>query len=606
MYSLFLLSLYFVPLFLAFILCFKKLNEKTIYLLNHLSLIPPFLVSLILFIDYFLRNFIPYELSFGELHLGLHHFSFNLFFDELTMTILLLTGYLSILVNKFSYIYLHREINFQRFFLIINLFVFGLYVLAMAGTLDLFFAGWEIVGLSSFLLIGFYYDRTRPSRNAFRIFSIYRFCDVGLLFSAILSHVLWDKSDHFYFLIQKPEDLSLPFSYGWLMTMNLLILLTAIGKSAQFPFINWPARAMEGPTPSSAIFYGALSIHCGVFLLYRAYPLLNHSHLILSLIFLIGLLSTITATIIGRVQANIKGQIAYASVAQIGVMFMEIALGLKTLVLIHLVLHALFRCYQLLISPSIVVDHIKSMEYVDQSPYKKMIGRFVPTKLRTTLFTFAQQEGFLSISERGFFPFPIVRVKIWARNHIELSTLIFILIGILIFLRYESMEINTFQMSAHLFAILNLFLSLHCILSLKHPLKIWRVFIFAQFSFVLANFFHDPHNLVGIKLYLLSALPCLTIGYMALSKIPQISLKRYNGLHNHYSNEYRLILISFIGLAGYPFTTIFWAEDIIFAEIVLEAPSILFMSATSLMLNGFIIGKILVKTFWGHPMATYR
>jgi len=606
MQSSYFLAVYFFPLILAFFLSFKNVNEKTTLILNYLSLTPPFVVSIILFIDYASRGFNPYEISFGEIHLAKHHFSFNLFFDELTMSILLLTGYLSILVNKFSYNYLHREKNFQRFFLIVNLFVFGLSVLGMAGNLDLFFAGWEIVGLSSFLLIGFYYDRTRPARNAFRVFSIYRICDFGLLFSAILSHNLWDKSDHFYFLIETQNDYSLAFSHGWLTIMNLLILLTAIGKSAQFPFINWPSRAMEGPTPSSAIFYGALSIHCGVFLLYRSYPLLSHSTLVLSLIFAIGFMSTFMATIIGRVQANIKGQIAYASVAQIGIMFMEIALGLKTIVLVHLVLHSLLRCYQILISPSIVVDHIKSTEPVVKSPHGKFIDVFIPLRLRLTIFTFAQQEGFLSISELGFFPFPLVQIKIWTRKNIASITFILGLIGLAIFLRFERLELNILQTFAHLFAGLNLFLSILCILSLKHPLTIWRIFILAQVSFVLANYLYDPHNLEGISLFMLSAIPCLLIGYIALSKIPKINLKKYNGLHNYYFNEYRLIIIAFVGLAGYPFTTIFWAEDIIFAEIVLSSPSILFMSALSLMLNGFIVGKILVKTFWGHPIATPR
>jgi NADH-quinone oxidoreductase subunit L len=602
----YLIYFYLSPLLFAIFLSLKNLSERKIYLLTYISFLLPFICSLIFFFEYALNSFTAFEISLGDLHLSTHHFSFNFFFDELSFIILLLTGYLSILVNKFSYSYLHRESNYQRFFLVINLFVFGLSLLAIAGTLDLFFAGWEIIGLSSFLLIGFYYDRTRPTRNAFRIFSVYRLCDVGLLFSAILGHVLWDKSDHFYYLINEFENISLPFSSQWLVAMQLLIILAAIGKSAQFPFINWPARAMEGPTPSSAIFYGALSIHCGVFLLYRTYPLFSHSTLILSLIFTIGLLSTILATGIGRVQANIKGQLAYSTVAQIGIMFMEIALGFKELVLIHLVLHALFRCYQILISPSIVVDHIKSMDQTTKPSLKRNIESILPMKLKATLFTFGMQEGFLSISERGFFPLPLVELKIWGRKHIYTIAMIFSLMGLAVFYQFENIQLEFNQWAAHIFAILDLILSLICIFSLKHPLKIWKFFILAQISFVLANYFHDPEQLQGIGLYLLSAIPCLSLGYFALAKLPTIDLTKYNGLHNHFPFAYKLMLVAFVGLAGYPFSTIFWAEDIIFAEILLEAPSILMMTAISLMLNGLIIGKILVKTFWGHPRRTYK
>jgi NADH-quinone oxidoreductase subunit L len=601
-----LIYLYLIPILFSFVLAFKKLSEQQIYKISFLTTTIPFATSVTLFFQFASNSFKSYELAMGSLHLGTHHFSFNFFFDELTFIILLLTGYLSILVVKFSRSYLHREEHYQRFFMVINMFIFGLCLLAFAGTLDLFFAGWEIIGLSSFLLIGFYHDRTRPARNAYRVFSIYRLCDVGLLFSAILGHLLWKNADHFYFLINQSEGFILPVGAEWSLIIQCLIILAAIGKSGQFPFINWPARAMEGPTPSSAIFYGALSIHCGVFLLYRTYPLFENSPATLVTIFTIGLLSTVFATGIGRIQSNIKGQIAYASVAQIGIMFMELALGLKWLVLVHLVCHAILRCHQLLTSPSVVVDYIKSMDESNRPSLKKTIESYLPETVKATLYTFALQEGMLSISERGFFPIPLVQLKIWGRKHFVLLTSIFLTLAGFLYYKYEGPKLEATHILAHLFAIGDLLLSIICIFSLKHPKKIWAMFITAQVCFILANLFHDPNNYHGILLYSVSAIPCLLLGLIALMKLPAITLKKYNGLYQSHHLSYRLFIIAFIGVSGYPMTSIFWAEDILFAEILLTAPSILLMTALSLMLNGFIAGKILVKTFWGFPSETYK
>src|SRR6185437_15411499 len=126
-------------------------------------------------------------------------------------------------------------------------------LLTLAGNLDLMFAAWEMVGLSSFLLIAFYRERQSAVRNALKTYSVYRIADIGMLLAACLE----GSGERSGYLI------------------GLLLLVAAIGKSAQFPFSFWVARAMEGPTPSSALFYGALSVHAGAYLLLRTYPLWN-------------------------------------------------------------------------------------------------------------------------------------------------------------------------------------------------------------------------------------------------------------------------------------------------------------------------------------------
>ena len=200
------------------------------------------------------------------------------------------------------------------------------------------FMGWEIIGITSFLLIGFYRERYLPVENAFKVVSLFRLSDVLLLVAVWMSHQAFGKSIGF-------NEMT-----SWDSYAPLLFILVAMIKSAQFPFSSWLARAMEGPTTSSAIFYGSLSVHIGVFLLIRVSPFWS-SHIEWKiLIASIGIVTTLIAVSITSVQSTIKTQIAYASVAQIGIMFVEVAFGYHLLALIHFAGNALLRSYQLLVS----------------------------------------------------------------------------------------------------------------------------------------------------------------------------------------------------------------------------------------------------------------
>ena len=235
------------------------------------------------------------------------------------------------IIVKYCRVYLHREEGYQRFFMTIFSFVFGLNIVILSGSLDILFAGWEIVGISSFLLIAFYRHRVQPIRNALRAYTIYRFCDIGLLLGAWLSHLLFHENQRFSQLAELFSNPAVPpASNTALLLVSTLILIAAVGKSAQFPFCFWLPRAMEGPTPSSAIFYGALSVHLGVFLLLRTLPIWSYYYVPRLIIFTIGLLTVLVASVSEKTQSNIKGQIAYASITQVGFMFMELALGLES------------------------------------------------------------------------------------------------------------------------------------------------------------------------------------------------------------------------------------------------------------------------------------
>ena len=179
---------------------------------------------------------------------------------------------LTALVARFSRTYLHKEPGFVRFFALLGLFATGTQLVALAGALELFFAGWELIGISSAFFIGFFHERDEPVRSSVRAFATYRLSDAGLLIATVTTFELLGSAR--FSALERRRRRCRP---GEATALALLFLLSAMGKSAQLPFSGWLPRAMEGPTPSSALFYGAVSIHAGLFLLLRVWPVLEVS-----------------------------------------------------------------------------------------------------------------------------------------------------------------------------------------------------------------------------------------------------------------------------------------------------------------------------------------
>lgn len=271
-------------------------------------------------------------------------------------------------VARFSCAYLHRDPGFRRYFGVLGVFAFGMQVIALAGTLDVLFVGWELVGLASFLLIGFFRHRPGPVRGALRALIVYRTCDVALLLATLLLH---HRLGHSAFSHEGAAG-------DPIVTFALLLLLVgASGKSAQFPAGSWLGTAMEGPTPSSAAFYGALSVHAGAFLVLRAEPLFAHDAIARTAMGAMGAVTATTSSLAARSRADVKGGIAAATQAQVGLIFVEVALGFPRLALAHLVAHAFFRGMEVLRSPSIVADTTRARVGVGLSvePHRAFLPR---------------------------------------------------------------------------------------------------------------------------------------------------------------------------------------------------------------------------------------
>lgn len=318
-----------------------------------------------------------------------YRFPLVLIADHLSLPFLAMTVVLSGLIGQFSSTYMHRELGFFRFFVLLHLFAFGSLLAFAAGSFDLLAGGWEIVGITSVLLIGFFQLRPMPVENGLRVFAVYRATDIGLLVAVFAMHH-WAGSANIGSSLALLAGSQIPI-------VSLLLLLAASGKAAQVPFSGWLPRAMEGPTPSSAIFYGAISIHAGAYLLLRIQPLLAQSAVASTLVIFIGVATAIHGTITGRASADAKTSLAYASLTQVGVMFVEIGIGWTTVAVIHILGHAMLRTLQFLRAPSMLHDYHQMDSAIgsETAPAETQFENPMPEKVRLWLYRWALDRGHL-------------------------------------------------------------------------------------------------------------------------------------------------------------------------------------------------------------------
>ena len=340
-------------------------------------------------------------------------FSVDLLIDGQALGFACLIAGICGVVASFSHRYLHRETGYNRYFCLFSIFVTGMLLIAFAGSIEVLLAGWEMVGLSSALLVGFFHDRPAPVSNAMRIFAIYRIGDAAMLAAAVLIH-RWTGSGSLAVLFSNQGETTMPLIGVEAAIVGGLLIIAVAGKSALFPFSSWLPRAMEGPTPSSAVYYGALSIHAGCFLLLRAEPLLASSPAARALAIAIGVATVLYATLAVRVQSDIKSSLAHAALIQVGIIVIEIALGLTTLAFIHIVGHACFRLLQLLSAPNILHD-LHEIENAIRAPHPARVeprhNRPVPGRLKALpIYLISLERGFLDAAMDRFVVFPLKRI----------------------------------------------------------------------------------------------------------------------------------------------------------------------------------------------------
>ena len=345
-----------------------------------------------------------------------YHFSIKFVFDRLSVPMAILSFVLSGTIAAFATKYMHRESGYNRFFMLYAIFALGMVVTSLAATIETLFTGWELVGQSSALLVAFFQERPSPSRNGLWIWTIYRFSDAALLLAAVELHHLRGEGDFDKLLgtgSWPDETSALPSSQAFFV--GLLLLIAASGKSALVPFSGWLPRAIEGPTPSSAVFYGALSVHLGAFLLLRISPLLDRSVLLCALVVAVGLSTAVFAYLTGSVQTDIKSALSFASLSQVGIIVAEIGFGLRYVPLFHLLSHACLRTLQFIRAPSLLHDYRTLEDAIGThlprtgSPWRR-VGK---AHFGDYLYRFCLDRGYLDAFLRDYILYPFVRAFRW-------------------------------------------------------------------------------------------------------------------------------------------------------------------------------------------------
>jgi NADH-quinone oxidoreductase subunit L len=272
--------------------------------------------------------------------------------DHLTLIMLAVVTGVGFLIHLYSVGYMAHEEGYWRFFAYLNLFMFFMSVLVLAESFLLLFVGWEGVGLASYLLIGFYFKKDSAADAGKKAFIVNRIGDFGFLLAMFLLVQNFGSLDfsHVFNAISVNPD----WHGGILTAIALLLVLGAVGKSAQIPLYVWLPDAMEGPAPVSALIHAATMVTAGVYMVARCHTLFDRSPYALAVVAVIGAATAIFAACIGMVQHDIKRVLAYSTVSQLGYMFLACGVGAYAAGIFHLLTHAFFKALLFLAAGSVI------------------------------------------------------------------------------------------------------------------------------------------------------------------------------------------------------------------------------------------------------------
>ena len=611
-----LLVLFIAIPFLAFVvsLFWQNKSEKAIGSIVRFTKVLYIVVALAFAVWWVLNGLTPINYHLATLYQTDHFvFAVELFYDEITAVFSIIGAFLFFLVATFSKYYMHRDQGYKRFFNTILLFASGYNFIILAGNFETLFIGWEIKGVCSFLLIAFYRNRYLPVKNAFKAISYYRTSDVALMLAMWMMHHLTHQNVTFAKLGEAKALAAQTGNTGMAVVIVCLIILPAAIKSAQFPFTAWLPRAMEGPTSSSAIFYGSLSVHIGVFLLLRTHPFWEDMLWAKIIIIVIGALTAIIATLIARVQPTVKTQIAYSSAAQIGLMFIEVAIGWHWLVLVHFAGNAFLRTYQLLVSPS-VLNYLVHHQYFHYTPpMQKAVS-----KIKASLYMLGIKEWNLDSMMFTYVwsPFKWIGKQV---QFLQFTIVIRILIVTgfaFLILGYTNQHIIPSLGGALPLILMSVALAviLFAFSFRQSALKAWIYLLTAHLYIIAAVLFNAPHiNSIEIIFYASGIIPAFLLGYYCLQKIKgidnDISLNQFHGYVYEQETTGLLFLFAVIGMLGFPITSAFIAIDVLFTYVHSNQAVLIILMGLCLLFLELSAFRVLLRIFMGphkklnHPVA---
>lgn len=551
------------------------------------------------------RDIVLYQ--FGD-----YEFYIDLLFDKITAVYAMAGSFLTFLVTVYSRYYMHREKGYKRFFNTIMFFFIGYNITIFAGNLETLFIGWEILGVSSFLLIAFYRERYLPVKNAVKVFSIYRIGDVGIILAMWMSHHLWHSNITFlqlrnYEMVH--EHIQNHSAFG--VFISLMILLTAAAKSAQLPFTSWLPRAMEGPTPSSAIFYGSLSVHLGAFLLMRTFPLWEYQQSVRILIGLLGFCTALVSNGIARVQSSVKSQIAYGSAAQIGIIFVELALGFENIALFHFAGNAFLRTYQLLVSPS-VVSYLIREQFYNFIPRAHTFEDSIPRKVQYSFYILCLKEFNLDSFMYRFLWNPFKRLG-RRLEFLSLNRIVYILVpvyivGLFLLFNNEYIPVGLESYLPTFFAIIGFVMVVKAFTERHKARFSWITLVMNHYWVALAISFNEHFRFEQNILYLSGVTLMGVFGYICLLRLRKskgsLDLNQFHGHIHEHPKLGLAFLLACLGVTGFPITPTFVGEDVIFSHIHENQPILATLVSLSFIIDGISTIRIYARLFLGAPVQS--
>jgi len=327
--------------------------------------------------------------TFDWVTVGTQTISFGIMIDNLAAIMLVVVTLVSSLVHFFSIGYMKGDVRYSRYYAYLGLFSFSMLGIVITNNLLLMYIFWELVGISSYLLIGHWYEKKSASNAASKAFIVNRIGDFGMFIGIMILFVNF-STFAFESIFESIAAGQLPFgTAGWLTAAGLLIFCGAVGKSAQFPLHVWLPDAMEGPTPVSALIHAATMVAAGVYLVARIFPMLTADALLI--IAYIGAITALIAASIAITQYDIKKVLAYSTISQLGYMIMALGVGAYTAGFMHLVTHAAFKAGLFLGAGSVIyamhnVLHKQHDHHTDAQDIRNMGG--LKSKMPITYATF--------------------------------------------------------------------------------------------------------------------------------------------------------------------------------------------------------------------------
>ncbi|HKX73473.1 MAG TPA: proton-conducting transporter membrane subunit [Candidatus Saccharimonadales bacterium] len=554
----------------------------------------------------------PVVSDVGSLYAS-HSYTFDIafYFDYLAAVFLGVAIAMTSLIFIFSKYYLHREQGFKRFYSTVLLFFIGLSLVILAGNFEVLFVGWELIGISSVLLIAFYRDRFLPARNALKVFSVYRIGDAFLLAAIWYAHHIFEKSVNF------AEFSELTVHGGDILILGLLLLVVAMIKSAQFPFSYWLPRAMEGPTTSSAIFYGALSVHMGLFLLLRTFPLWEGDMWLRIAIAAVGLVTAIVASSIARVQSSAKTQIAYASITQIGIMFIELAAGLHWLALLHFVSNACLRTYQLLISPS-AVSYLIHDQFFSFVPPLHKIKNTLLGKLRATFYVLGIKEWSMNTAVSHYLWKPLKSI---GRAFAFLDSLVVqtistaLILASLIAIEGMTLSATTLLTASTVAAIASIIFYIRAYTTKDSARKCWNLILLGNLYGALFLVLASNGSWQHLAMYGAGVVAAFVTGHICLwyleKRGEQNALGDYHGSIYAFTKLGNFFFIVSLLFMAFPISPSFLAQDILLNSIPVNHAFQVALFCFSYLLVGVSTIRLYTKVFFGphktsHHEIAYR